>query len=547
MNTDEIIQYYDDLMRLAVSKCGSQTDAEDLVGDTMLAAFSYINKGGRIEHPKTWLANTLCHKYNDSLRKKYRAPTTVNFEDSFEIPAEEEDYFSSEDAVKIRKELNHIAYVNREVLIRYYFGRQSVSDIAAGLGIPEGTVKSRLATGRSQMKKGLETMETRENYLPGKLYLSFGGSDGPNMEPISLVENDLIAQNLLILAYEKPITVSDLSKAIGIPTAYIEPIIKKLVDGELMAETASGKVYADFLITKPQDRLKNFKPQLDFVDRHFDTIWNIIAKMSAEISGFGFVSALESKQKTELDRYAVLKALQDFQHCGTGKIEAPHFPKRRDGGWWFAQATAFDAGYSTKEYNEASEYAIQGGHRTSESFVDDGTRSVRLYEFDTTLWDSPHRYGGAFDLYFKYIIPLLWRIYADKTIDDSSEIPNEFISYIPSLERFGMLGNTQGELRVAIPVLKKTEYEKVNAAIKCATESLKTAIGEDFSAFVSSKKTPVPKHLTSVPDLFRYGDATNYFAMTVVRKAYENGLHMKNVDYCCPPVVLVYDEAENKN
>lgn len=542
MNKDEIIRYYDDLMRLAVSKCGSQTDAEDLVGDTMLAAFSYINNGGRIEHPKTWLANTLCHKYNDSLRKKYRMPITINFDDAPEIPAEEEEYFSSGDAAKIRKELNHLAYINREVLIRYYFGAQSVSDIAAGLGIPEGTVKSRLATGRSQMKKGLETMEIRENYLPGKLYLSFGGAEGINMEPISLVENDLIAQNLLILAYEKPITVSDISKAIGIPAAYIEPIVKKLVDGELMAETASGKVYADFLITKPQDRLKNFKPQLDFVDRHFDTIWNIIAKMSAEISGLEFVSAQDSRQKTELDRYAVLKALQDFQHCGTGKIEPPHFPKRRDGGRWFAQATAFEAGYNTKEYNEASEYAIQGGHRTSEKFVDDGTRRVRLYEFDTTLWDSPHRYGGAFDLYFKYIIPLLWRIYADKTIDDNSEIPNEFISYIPSLERFGMLGNTQGKLRVAIPVLKKSEYEKVNAAIKRATENLNAAIGEDFSAFASSKKTPVPKHLTSVPELFRYGNATNYFAMTVVRKAYENGLHMKNVDYCCPPAVLVYEE-----
>lgn len=542
MNKDEIIRYYDDLMRLAVSKCGSQTDAEDLVGDTMLAAFSYINNGGMIEYPKTWLANTLCHKYNDSLRKKYRMPITINFDDAPEIPAEEEEYFSSGDAAKIRKELNHLAYINREVLIRYYFGAQSVSDIAAGLRIPEGTVKSRLAAGRSQMKKGLETMETRENYLPGKLYLSFGGAEGINMEPISLVENDLIAQNLLILAYEKPITVSDLSKAIGIPAAYIEPIVKKLVDGELMAETDSGKVYADFLITKPQDRLKHFKAQLDFVDRHFDTIWNIIAKMSAEISGLEFVSAQDSRQKIELDRYAVLKALQDFQHCGTGKIESPHFPKRRDGGRWFAQATAFEAGYNTKEYNEASEYAIQGGHRTSEKFVDGGTRRVRLYEFDTTLWDSPHRYGGAFDLYFKYIIPLLWRIYADKTIDDDSEIPNEFISYIPSLERFGMLGNTQGKLRVAIPVLKKSEYEKVNAAIKRATENLKAAIGEEFSAFASSKKTPVPKHLTSVPELFRYGDATNYFAMTVVRKAYKKGLHMKNVDYCCPPAVLVYEE-----
>ena len=144
------------------------------------------------------------------------------------------------------------------------------------------------------------------------MYLSFGGAEGLKMEPISLVENDLIAQNLLILAYEKPITVSDLSKAIGIPAAYIEPIVKKLVDGELMAETASGKVYADFLITKPQDKLKNFKPQLDFVDRHFDAIWNIVAKMSADISGLAFVSAMDLRQKTELDRYAVLKALQDF-------------------------------------------------------------------------------------------------------------------------------------------------------------------------------------------------------------------------------------------
>lgn len=100
---------------------------------------------------------------------------------------------------------------------------------------------------------------------------------------------------------------------------------------------------------------------------------------------------------------------------------------------------------------------------------------------------------------------------------------------------------------IRLAVLKESEYEKVTTAIKYAVESLKTAIGEDFSAFVSSKKTPVPKHLTSVPDLFRYSDATNYFAMAVVREAYEKGLHLKDVDYCCPPVVMTYYEAERKN
>ena len=155
---------------------------------------------------------------------KYRTPVKVCFDEGVDIPEEDdEEYLISEEAARVRKELNHLSFITREVLIRFYFGNQSIADISKGLDIPEGTVKSRLSAGRDHMKKGLETMEARENCLPGKLALSFGGSDGLKREPISLVENDLIAQNLLILAYEKPITISELSKAIGIPAAYIEP------------------------------------------------------------------------------------------------------------------------------------------------------------------------------------------------------------------------------------------------------------------------------------------------------------------------------------
>lgn len=544
MINDEIVQYYDYLMRLAASKCDSQVDAEDLVGDTMLAAFAYMHRGGTIEHPKTWLVNTLYHKHSDNLRKKYHSPVTVCLDDGFDVSQEEtEKYLSSEEAAKVRKELNHLAYITREVMIRYYYGEQSVADIAKELDIPEGTVKSRLSTGRSQMKRGLESMETRENHLPGQLYLSFGGSEGLNGEPMSLVEGDLIVQNLLILAYEKPITISDLSKTIGIPAAYIEPIIKRLVDGELMVQTDSGKVYSDFIITKPQNALENFKPQLDFVHKHFDTIWSILHKMSEEISKMPFVQSMGNKEKTKLDRYAVLKALQDFQHFGTGKIEMPKFPKRKDGGWWLAQAIAFDAGYDMKEYTEASEYAIHGGHRTTEALSIGRANRIRFYEFDTTLWDSPHRYGGSYELYFKHIIPLLWHIY-DEIPLETSDIPNEFISYMPTLEKLGVIEYTHGKPRVQIPVLEKAAYERLCDVIKGATEGIKSAIGDEFTTFIASRKTPLPNHLTSVPKLFRYHDATKYFVMSVVREAYNKGLHLKDVDYCCPPVVLVYDCIE---
>ena len=543
MTNEEIIQYYDDLIRLATSKCNSQNDAEDLVGDTMLAAFTYMHRGGIIEHPKTWLTNTFYHKFHDHLRKKYRAPVTICLEEGMDVAEEQDDeYSASEEASNIRKELNHLGFMTREILIRYYYGNQSISDIAEGLRIPEGTVKSRLSAGRNQMKKGLETMETRKNHLPGEMYLSFGGAEGLKGEPMSLVEGDLIAKNLLILAYDKPVTISDLSKAIGIPAAYMEPIVKKLVDGELMVQMDSGKVYTDFIMTRPQTSLHSFRPQLDFAHKHFETIWGIIKRMSDEISEMSFVNSMGTEERTKLDRYAVLKALQDFQYFGTGDIGMPQFPKRKDGGWWFAQAIVFDAGYNRKEYNEASDYAIHGGHRTSEAVAVGRTKRIRFYEFDTTLWDNPHRYGGAYELYFKHIVPLLWSIY-DGIPLDTTDIPNAFISYIPTLERFGVIERSGDQLCVRIPVLKKPEYDAVCAVIKHATEEIKTAIGEEFKNFIAPMKTPIPKHLTSVPELFRYNEATRYFVMSVVREAYDKKLHLKDVSTCCPPVVLVYEES----
>lgn len=543
MNNNDIIQYYDYLMQLAISKGNSQADAEDLVGDTMLAAFTYIHSSKAIEYPKTWLTNTLCHKHNDRLRKKYRSPITVCLDEGYDISDEDDsdDYLTSEEAAKVRKELNHLAYITREVLIRFYYGNQSVETIAKGLGIPEGTVKSRLYAGRYQMKKGFDTMENKGNYLPGKLYLTFGGAEGLKFEPMSLVENDLIAQNLLLIAYEKPLSISELSRAIGIPAAYLEPIVKKLVDGELMIQTDGGKLYADFIITRPQDALKSFKPQIDFAHKHFDAIWSIITKMSDEIAKLDCVQGMSEKEKTMLDRYAVLKALQDFIYCATDKVKKPDFPKRKDGGWWYAQAVAIDAGYDLTEYQESQNYAIQGGHRTTEAVSIGRTKRIRLYEFDTTLWDSPHRYGGADELYFKQIIPLLWYIYDGISLDNS-DIPNEFISYMKTLEKVGMIGYSEDKPYVNIPVITENDYERILGIIKATTEQIKSAIGTEFATFTDSMKTPIPRHLTSVPELFRYHNATEYFVMAIVREAYEKGLHLKGVDYCCPPVLLVYEQ-----
>ena len=101
------------------------------------------------------------------------------------------------------------------------------------------------------------------------------GIPGFNDEPYTLVKDDKIAMNLLILAYEQPVTLPELSDAIGISTAYIEPIVDRLVDGELMKRTGD-RVFTDFIIYSEEDRISGLELQKELAVKLFDSLWQEI-------------------------------------------------------------------------------------------------------------------------------------------------------------------------------------------------------------------------------------------------------------------------------
>ena len=540
-----ILDHYDALARMARARCISQTEAEDLVADTMLAAFSYLHRGGVIEHPKTWLANTMVHLHNSALRRKYRSPVLVGLEALGDVADEDgadEAYARSEEAAEVRRVLNDLASTVRSVLIRYYYNGQSVAEIAAALGIPEGTVKSRLHAGRVQVKKGLEQMEHKKNHIAGRLYVSWSGSDGPNGTPTTLVESDLIAQNLLILAYERPVTMCELADMIGVPTVYVEPIVQKLVNGELMVHTDGDRYYTDFVIFKPEDKLSRFDGQIAFVKRHFDEIWGVLGSMVEEIRAMPYAATLNERQRQKLERYAVLHALQRFTIGMTsdGKIKAP---PRRDGGRWIAQGHSYPAEYDETPARHTFRYALNGGHRTNHATTAlEGASELWLREFDTLVWDHPHRFsvGAGYRHYFDGMMQLLWCV--EKGIDPSEAgVHSALIESIPDyIDKTGLLVREDGALKVDIPVMERAVYGELLQTIDAATCRLHAVLGEAFGAFLKGQAVRLPAHLTSVPLDKRYMPATAYIEMAVVIEAYERGLHMRGVDYCCPPAVLVY-------
>lgn len=543
----KILDHYDVLARMARARCISQTEAEDLVADTMLAAFSYLHRGGVIEHPKSWLANTLMHLHNSALRRKYHDPVVVGLDalgDMADEDDEDEAYSHSEEAAEVRRVLNDLASTTRSVLIRYYYNGQSVAEIAEALGIPEGTVKSRLHAGRVQVKKGLKQMEQKKYPLAATLEIVWSGREGQNGEPTSLVEGDLIAQNLLLLAYHAPVTVCELADMIGIPTVYIEPIVKKLTDGELMTRTEGNRYYADFAIFTPEDAMSRFDGQLAYAKQHFKEFWCALGSMTDDLRALPYTAGLNERQKQKLERYAVLHALQKFiiGMTADGKIQAP---ERRDGGRWIAHGWSTPAEYDWTEHREKSNWCVLGGHRTNWKKADFfGTSELSLCEFDTPFWDHPNRFavGAGYRHYFDGIAQLLWCV--EKGIDPSEAgIHSALIESIPKyVEHTGLLVRECGVLKVDIPVMDKATFRALLGRIDGAVSELRRLLKDSFDGFLKGSAVRLPAHLTGVPRDLLYMPATAYIAMAVVREAHARGLHMQGVDYCCPPVILVYEK-----
>ena len=166
--------------------------------------------------------------------------------------------------------------------MRYYVHGHSVEQIAKELHISAGTVKSRLSSARGQIKEGLKGMEKYDpiSYEPKKVTLSIWGGTGFANEPFSLLKTQIEA-NILILAYEKPLPIRQIADAMGIPTAYIEPIVDKLVDGQLLGKTAGGLIYTRCFVIKEEDSHGNIPLQETLADLRlvFDEAENAFNEM----------------------------------------------------------------------------------------------------------------------------------------------------------------------------------------------------------------------------------------------------------------------------
>ena len=146
-------RHYGPLYRFALSLTRTESEAGDLVQDTFLA---WARKGGQLRDTtkvKSWLFTTLHREHLQKVRRLTRFPQVEVSEVEAELPVVDSAVVERLDATTALELLREVDEQFRAALALFYLEDLSYPEIAATLGVPLGTVKSRIARGLSQLKR----------------------------------------------------------------------------------------------------------------------------------------------------------------------------------------------------------------------------------------------------------------------------------------------------------------------------------------------------------------------------------------------------------
>jgi RNA polymerase sigma factor (sigma-70 family) len=152
MTDDEgLRELYDGCYRRLVGQlfaiCGDLGEAEDAVQEAFVRAVEKPRRFARVDNPEAWLRTVALNVVRSRCRRATRFHGLLARAAAPPGPAPG----LSADHVALVEGLRQLSYEQREVITLHHIVDLPVHEIAVLLGVPDGTVKARLARGRGRL------------------------------------------------------------------------------------------------------------------------------------------------------------------------------------------------------------------------------------------------------------------------------------------------------------------------------------------------------------------------------------------------------------
>ena len=172
---EEFIPYIHSMYNFAFRLTFNEDDSKDLVQDTYLKAFRFIESFEKGTNAKAWLFRILKNSFINDFRKKSKEPSKLDYQ-------EVESYYNSDDVDEkittdlraetvqdmigdeISNALNSLDIDFRTVIILCDLEGFKYDEMAKILDVPIGTVRSRLHRARNLLKEKLTEYARKMGY-----------------------------------------------------------------------------------------------------------------------------------------------------------------------------------------------------------------------------------------------------------------------------------------------------------------------------------------------------------------------------------------------
>jgi RNA polymerase sigma-70 factor (ECF subfamily) len=531
MNMDAFTVHMDTLYKAALLQARDENTARELVQETYLHVLQALSRGRVIDSPKAYLFSVLRNCFFMQLRRKYKFPTTY-FGDLPKELSTETDFGGlerSQEAEAVRRELAFLSRIYREVMVRYYMKNESVEKIAAELSIPKGTVLSRLDVGRKKLKEGINNMKTynENSFAPDTLSVGMDGRCGKNGEPFSCIKS-LLDQNILLQAYEKPLTVFEIARALGTPMAFVEESVNKLADAQLMKRDGT-KTATDFFIKKAEDVDRAFEIGKLFSRNTFDKVHPVILEM---IKNYGEISGFSVLNYTQKYIFAVLSMRLSIHwriyEAATGKetLAFNDYPDRPNYGKWILMGTRTPHAY--KPNKEREKYNLSGRG---------GTDNINEHILSCCEWNSA--LGPIHWAKLKYDITSAERArLIDAVRTDTIDVFQAEL--LPDMERYGFIKNENNKLIPAVPYITRKDEKRFFDIEREAGEAFCNACLDKAINICNANVIPYPKRIPFAEEA-AFGLPLDFLPMGYVYEAAARGLVEIKEGKCYPVMYLVVE------
>ena len=316
----------------------------------------------------------------------------------------------------------------------------------------------------------------------------------------------------------------------GIPCAYLEPIVDKLVTGELMGRTSGGLVYTRCFIQHKRDRFGDISAQETLAQIYAHDVWETIWASVEPLMTHSEVKRMSEKQKATLLLFVLQLTLNKLLAETEPSIT---YPERPNGGRWLAVGTYGESADVTLSMYDTSGPCT---HQQQEA------PRYRVFDYQSCFGDTHWAYNS-----FRYRVDpnQIARFFAS-FYSEGLDVHETLYELIPEFEQLHILTrNANGETMAAFPALTWAEYEQHwKPAIEAIVQELKVLLKTELETVRSKTKLHVPHHVDGAEELVRYS-ALRAYSVAQMLAIVKQGYFPYSVNIGKTPIIfVVYENKE---